>query len=130
MANIRAVFGIVIATVALVSLLAAPVVHAQATKELCEGAGGTWDTAKTTCSTSGNKLTVAGILKSAAQILSFLVGATAVIMMIIGGFRYVLSNGDASAAAGAKNTILYSVIGLIVAGMAYAIVSFVTKNIK
>lgn len=65
-----------------------------------------------------------------ANTLVFIVGAIAVIMIIVGGLRYVLSSGDAKAAADAKNTILYSVIGIIVAIAAYAIVHFVTSNFK
>jgi hypothetical protein len=64
-------------------------------------------------------------LKTIVNIMLFVLGAVAVIMIVIGGIRYTLSNGDASQISGAKNTILYSVIGLIVALLAYAIVNFV-----
>jgi hypothetical protein len=50
-------------------------------------------------------------------------------MIIVGGLRYVLSNGDTKAAGDAKNTILYSVVGIIVAVAAFAIVAFVTTTI-
>ena len=46
-------------------------------------------------------------------------------MIVIGGIKYTVSNGDTTAVTSAKNTILYAVIGLVVAIMAYAIVSFV-----
>lgn len=52
-------------------------------------------------------------------------GMVAVVMIVIGGFRYTLSRGEASEVAVAKNIILYSAIGLIVAVMAYTIVNFV-----
>jgi hypothetical protein len=58
----------------------------------------------------------------------FVLGMVAVIMIVVGGIRYVTSGGDASSIKGAKDTILYSVVGLIVAIMAYAIVDFVTKR--
>lgn len=60
---------------------------------------------------------------------TFIIGAVAVLMMVIGGLRYVLSSGDATATAGAKNTILYSAVGLVIAAMANAIVNFVLTNI-
>jgi hypothetical protein len=63
-----------------------------------------------------------------ANALIFLVGAISVIMIIIGGLRYVTSNGDAKATASAKDTILYAVIGIIVAIAAYAIVNFVVTH--
>lgn len=62
------------------------------------------------------------------NILLFLLGAIAVIMIVIGGIRYATSNGDQSAITSAKNTILYAVIGLVVAIMAYAIVNFVIQS--
>lgn len=57
-------------------------------------------------------------------------GIVAVIMIIIGGFRYVISGGDASSVTAAKNTIMYAVIGLIVAILAYAIVNFVLNALQ
>ena len=49
-------------------------------------------------------------------------------MLIIGGIRYVISQGDAKQIESAKNTILYAVIGIIVALLAYAIVTFVVNS--
>ena len=59
------------------------------------------------------------------NLLFFAIGIIAVIMIIIGGIRYTTSNGDSSQITGAKNTILYAVVGLIVALLASAIVNFV-----
>lgn len=64
------------------------------------------------------------------NIMLFIAGAVAVIMIIIGGIRYVTSNGDQAQVKSAKDTILYSVVGLVVAILAFAIVNFVTSNIK
>ena len=60
--------------------------------------------------------------------LIFIVGAVSVIMLIIGGLRYVLSSGNSSSVEGAKNTILFAIIGLIVAILAFAIVTFVVQK--
>lgn len=68
---------------------------------------------------------VEALIQTIINVLLFIIGAVAVIMIIVGGFRYVTSNGDSSALTGAKNTILYAVIGLIVAIFAYAIVNWV-----
>jgi hypothetical protein len=59
----------------------------------------------------------------------FVVGSVAVLMIVIGGMRYVLSGGDASSTKSAKDTILYSIIGVIIALMAYAIVNFVVVKL-
>ena len=49
----------------------------------------------------------------------------AVIKIVIGGIRYATSGGDSTQIQAAKNTILYAVVGLVVAIMAFAIVNFV-----
>lgn len=59
--------------------------------------------------------------------LLFVVGALATVMIIVGGIFYIMSNGDAGKVAKAKNTVLYSVIGLVVAFVAYAIINWVVK---
>lgn len=69
------------------------------------------------------------IFQTIANILLILIGAVAVIMLIIGGFRYVTSAGDSSAIEGAKNTILYAIIGIVVAFLAYAAVDFLIDQL-
>lgn len=56
-------------------------------------------------------------------------GAAALIIVIIGGFKYVLSQGNPQETAKAKNTILYALIGLVICVTAYSIVTFVVTNI-
>lgn len=64
-------------------------------------------------------------VKNVVNVLLFILGIIAVIMIIIGGIRYSTSGGDSTQITAAKNTILYSIVGLIVAILAYAIVNFV-----
>lgn len=71
-----------------------------------------------------------GIFKDISNTLIFIVGAISVIMLIIGGLRYVISQGDAAGVKAAKDTILYAVIGVVVAIMAYAIVHFVVGSLS
>lgn len=66
-----------------------------------------------------------GTFSKITSIMLFVIGAIAVIMIVIGGLRYVLSGGDSSQITAAKNTILYAIIGIIVAILAYAVVNFV-----
>jgi hypothetical protein len=56
------------------------------------------------------------------------VGIVAVLMLIIGGFRYVFSQGNEKAVTGAKDTIVYAIIGIIVALVAFAAVNFVLSQ--
>jgi hypothetical protein len=58
-----------------------------------------------------------------------IVGFLAVIMIIIGGISYTTSAGDAGKVKKAKDTIMYGIIGLIVAILAFAIVNFVLTNL-
>ncbi|HMH70201.1 MAG TPA: hypothetical protein VK502_02285 [Candidatus Saccharimonadales bacterium] len=69
-----------------------------------------------------------GIFKTITNVLLFVIGAISVIMLIIGGIRYVVSGGDAGAVTSAKNTILYAVVGIVVAILAYALVNFVISS--
>ena len=70
-----------------------------------------------------------GIFQTIVNVILFIVGAVAVIMIVIGGVRYTVSNGDSNAVTGAKNTIMYAIVGLVVAIIAYALVNFVVVNI-
>ena len=56
-------------------------------------------------------------------------GIVAVVVMIMGGVTYMTSSGDAGKVKKAKDTILYGLIGLIVAALAFAIVNFVITGI-
>ena len=53
------------------------------------------------------------------------IGIIAVIVIVIGGIKYMTSTGDTQKVQSAKNTIMYAVIGLIVTLAAFAITSFV-----
>jgi hypothetical protein len=79
--------------------------------------------------TTGNLFAQGGIFHTIADTLIYIVGAIAVIMLIIGGLRYVISQGSKEGVASAKDTILYAVIGIVVAILAYAIVNFVTGSL-
>lgn len=70
-----------------------------------------------------------GVLTRVARLLSVVVGVAAVIMIIIGGLRYILASGDPTNIQGAKNTILYAIIGLLVALLAQGIISFVLVRV-
>lgn len=73
----------------------------------------------------GNTTDLGGGIKTGIDMLLFLIGAISVLVIIIGGIKYVVSNGDSGAIQSAKNTIMYAVIGLLVAILAYSIVNFV-----
>lgn len=71
---------------------------------------------------------ISGVVKGAINIFSVLVGIVSVIMIMIGGFKYVTSQGDSNNVSSAKNTILYAVIGLVVVALAQLIVQFTLRK--
>lgn len=65
------------------------------------------------------------LIGNIVNIFSVIVGIVAVIMIIVGGFRYITSGGDSGNVTGAKNTILYAIVGLVIVALAQFIVRFV-----
>ena len=82
------------------------------------------DAGGTTNTTSANTL-----IKNIVNTMLFLVGVLSVIMIIYGGIQYVISVGDSGKVAKAKTTIIYAIVGLIVAILSYAIVNFVISQL-
>lgn len=70
-----------------------------------------------------------GVFNKITSTVLYAVGIVSVIMLIYGGLRYVMSGGDSKKVTDAKNTILYAIIGLIIAVLSYAIVHFVLQAI-
>ena len=68
------------------------------------------------------------LVKQFVNIFLFAVGALSVIMLIWGGIRYTTSAGDSNKVQAAKNTVLYAIVGLVVAILAYAIVNMVMSK--
>jgi hypothetical protein len=80
-------------------------------------------------STSDKLFGTGGVWNRILTTLTYVTGAVSVLMIVIGAFRYTISGGDQGAISGAKNTILYAVVGLVLSVMSYAIVNFVLTNI-
>ena len=86
----------------------------------CQKAGGTGDATQ-----SLNKL-----VHTIINLFSAIVGIVAVIMIIVGGFRYITSGGSDTSVTSAKNTILYAVIGLIIVALSQILVRFTLNKIN
>lgn len=65
------------------------------------------------------------LIAAAVNILSWIVGVAAVFMIIIAGFKYITAQGDANSISSAKSTLIYAIIGLIIAALAQVLVRFV-----
>lgn len=65
------------------------------------------------------------IFTTIVNVLLFVIGAICVVMLIFGGIRYTTSGGNSNNVTAAKNTIMYAIIGLVIAFLAFAIVNWV-----
>ena len=70
-----------------------------------------------------------GILNTIINVALGVIGFAAVVMIIVGGVQYTTSAGDAAKVTKAKNTIMYGVVGLVIALLAFAIVNFILTNV-
>lgn len=125
-----------IAVLALASAMLVPAVipaglvsAADIKNNLCTGAeigvpGANDNCSKTTTSSAGVQTAATNII----NLLSWVVGVISVIMIIIAGFRYITSGGASEKVTGAKNTLIYAIIGLVIVALAQFIVRFVLKQ--
>ena len=88
--------------------------------------GGCGGNTSAVCAAKGDS--AANIMKNVINTLLVVLGMIAVLMIVIGGIRYTTSAGDSSATKAAKDTVLYSVVGLVIAIMSFAIVNFVVSR--
>jgi len=99
--------------------------------QICDGANtlqiDTETTNASACEDNNNETSsrVNDLITKVINIFSVIVGIVAVVMIIWGGLKYITSGGDSGNVTGAKNTILYAIIGLIIVALAQFIVRFV-----
>jgi len=124
--------GTVLLFVPALALLAgvfAPSVHADCT--VSDGLTGAInsDCASGSGQVTGSLFGNGSIVNNVINIMLFIIGILCVIMIIYGGIRYTISRGEEKEITGAKNTIMYAIIGLIIAIIAYALVNWVFTTI-
>ena len=116
-------FGMVLALVAVFNPMATSV-----SAQSCDDGDLTLQSGIDCAKGEGTPTTLFGegsIFTTIVNVMLFIIGAISVIMLIIGGIRYTVSAGDSGAVTAAKNTIMYAIIGLVVAFLAFAIVNWV-----
>lgn len=116
-------FSLAVSTVVMVTGATRVFALTEAQKAVCEGAGIT--ASSNDCSGDTNTPQVDNVISTAVNILSSIVGIVGVVMVFIGGFKYITSRGDSNAVSSAKSTITYAIIGLIIAALAQVLVHFV-----
>jgi hypothetical protein len=97
---------------------------------VCGGNAGTTDVCQSVPNhgTAGDN-PIINAIKFIILILSFIIGITSVIMIILAGMWFITSNGDPQAVARARNTVLYALIGIVVVLLAQALVAFVLNKV-
>lgn len=98
-----------------------------AASQVCQGVGTASGSGSGCGSTSTTSLN--GLIAFIIDLLSVIVGVVAVIMIVVAGFRFVVSGGESQNVAGARNTIIYVIVGLVVVALAQIIVHFVLHNV-
>jgi len=115
--------------------LAAPVYAQDAQQQinngLCAGSNleFTENPGQCNVATSDATTKINDIIHTIVNLLSAIVGVVAVLMIIVGGFRYITSGGNDTSVTSAKNTILYAIIGLVVVALAQLIVRFTLSKL-
>lgn len=97
---------------------------------LCQGSNIDFSSSPTSGSQSceNGSSSVGKLIRTIINVLSIIIGAIAVIMIIIGGFRYITSGGSAEGTKAARQTIVYAIVGLVIVALAQIIVHFVLNN--
>lgn len=127
--KVKAVMITLVLNFGLVAGMGTTLVLAQDTAQVNCGASGTLTGVN--CPTTGTAdTTINNTIKRAIQLFQVVVGLISVFMLIVGGLKYITSGGESSNVQGAKNTILYAVIGLVVVGLAQVIVQFVLNRVN
>ena len=98
------------------------------TDSLCTGSNIAASGGNTNCTTSNSTDSIYKLASKVVNIFSVIVGIVAVVMVIFGGFKYITSGGDSNSISGAKNTLIYAIIGLIIVALAQFIVHFVLST--
>lgn len=107
-----------------------PVQAANAKEDLCSGAGlsnacaPSCDEDQSAEECVASSRTVEDVVRVGVNLLSFVVGVAAIVMVVLAGAKYITSHGDAGRISSAKQTIIYAIVGLAIVALAQFIVRF------
>ena len=96
-------------------------VFADSKSQVCEGVNAA--AGSTTCTDGTSDIN--NIITVFLNLFSVVIGIVAVVMIMVGGFKYITAGGDSSNITSAKHTIIYALIGLVIVAMAQFMVQFV-----
>lgn len=129
----RAITALAVSTMLIVPVAVPAMASAQDSikENLCAGVN-LQTTANQSCGASDTETTgrIGSILKTIIDIFSLIVGFISVIMIIVGGLKYITSNGDSGNISSAKNTIIYALVGLAIVALSQVLVKFVLTKVS
>ncbi len=119
--------------IALPAVVLAPAAYADVSptdinNSLCSGTNININGSNTDCQTGATTDNLNSLLSKVITIFSAVVGVIAVLMIIVGGLRYITSGGDSSKVSAAKTTIIYALVGLVIVALSQLIVHFVLNQ--
>lgn len=101
-------------------------VSEQSKNAACEGIGGATGQG---CDEEAGA-SVGQLVRTIITILSWIVGIISIFMMIIGGLKFITSNGNAQSISSARSTVIYALVGVAVAVVAQVLVRFVVNRVS
>jgi Type IV secretion system pilin len=82
-----------------------------------------------TSQAASNSSPILSTLKTVMELISYIIGITAIIVLIVAGLQFMIGGSDPQAVANARNTLIYALVGIVIAVLAQSIVVFVLKNV-
>ena len=128
----KKILGIIIGVLVMVGVMVPGVCFADYNEKYCQKLSSDSELYKLNGCDLGNNYqnVIGGKVSGPINVILWIVGVLSVVMIIYGGFSYMTSAGDAAKVHKAKTILIYSIVGLIIAILAYAIVNFVVLKLK
>ncbi|MCA9344964.1 hypothetical protein KC946_03945 [Candidatus Saccharibacteria bacterium] len=126
--KLKRITVLLVSALVLTGTVPAPVFAANSAKDaVCQGAG-VGNAGASGCAAPVGSPTVNDLIKTGLNIFSAIVGIIAVVMVMLAGVKYMMSQGEAGKINEAKNALLYAVVGIVIVAMAQVIVNFVISR--
>lgn len=96
----------------------------------CNGSAAGTDVCQDANGTSTQTNPIIKIIKAAIKVLSYIIGAAAIVGIVVSGIRMMAAGGDSQAVASARSALVYSLVGIAVAVLAQVLVAYVLDKVK
>ncbi len=126
----KAVLGLAVLAACIVPAASTSAASVEVNQNLCGGANLNFSKASTKdCNKGKPEQKLNNLIEDIINIFSIVVGISAVIALIYGGFRYVISGGDSGDITTSRNTVIYALVGLVIVVFAQVVVKFILGKV-